>query len=305
MWPLNGKKREISNTRLEARALRAFGTGIDVTNDGNPATSLILASPHSGRQYPPPFCEMTKLSEQQLRIGEDAYIDQLINPLSKFGIPILTAKFPRCFVDVNRGPDELPPEYGPLHLTGKKPVSSRARAGLGVVPSRITHDLEIYKRPLSYIQAKNRIERLYRPYHAQLTHLLNSAQTRFGRALLIDCHSMPGRGPNGDKRADIILGDRFGKSCDNQITNDMERVFRSLGYSVVRNHPYAGGYVTHHYGNPDMGVDVIQIEFNKDLYLNPATLEPHEGMSLLKANFETAILHMLEIAQPAEDIAAQ
>ena len=305
MWPLNGKKREISNTRLEAKTLRAFGNGFELTNGENPPTPLILASPHSGRHYPQSFLEMSKLSDHQLRIGEDAYIDQLISPLARFDIPILSAIFPRCFVDVNRGPDEIPPEYGPKHGVGKKPTSSRARAGLGVVPSRITHDLDIYKTPLSYEQAKARIDRIYRPYHAQLTHLLNAAQSEFGRALLIDCHSMPGRGPNGDKRVDIILGDRFGRSCESHITDNLEQVFQSLGYSVARNHPYAGGYVTHHYGNPDLGIDAIQIEINKDLYLNSVTLEPHEGMSLLKANFETAVLHMLETMQAAEDIAAQ
>ena len=195
MWPLNGKKREPSNLRLETRALKAFGSGIELINGDNPATPLILASPHSGRQYPDAFLEMTKLSAQQLRIGEDAFIDRLISRLSKYGIPVLSAKFPRCFVDLNRAPDEIPPGHAPKHMIGKKPISSRARAGLGVVPSHISHNLEIYKTPLTYAQTKNRIERLYRPYHSRLAGLVSGARRDFGRALLIDCHSMPGAQP--------------------------------------------------------------------------------------------------------------
>lgn len=116
---------------------------------------------------------------------------------------------------------------------------------------------------------------------------------------------MPGRGPSGEKRADIILGDRFGKSCQPDITRHLEQVFRSMGYSVTRNHPYAGGYVTHHYGNPDMNIDAIQIEFNKSLYLNPATMEPHTGMQVLIPNFERALQLILEPVMPAADIAAE
>jgi len=305
MWLLNGKKSKVSTARLENRTVRALGHAVRLEKSNLASSPLILASPHSGRVYPDTFLEMAKLSPEQLRIGEDAYIDQLIVPLAKYGIPVLSAEFPRCFVDVNRGPDEIPPEYAPNTVENKKPVSSRARAGLGVVPSRIAQNLEIYKKPLTPEQVKTRLDRFYRPYHAQLTKLLNQAQKHCGRALLIDCHSMPGRGPNGDKRADIILGDRFGRSCRTEITSHLEQIFRSMGYSVVRNHPYAGGYVTHHYGNPDMNVDAIQIEINKDLYLNATTMEPHSGMKSLSADFEKVVLRILERIEPAWNIAAQ
>jgi N-formylglutamate amidohydrolase len=305
MWLRNGKKKEISNSRLENRAIKAFGSAIKLETPSASTSPLILASPHSGRHYPDAFLNMSQLSLHQLRIGEDAFIDHLITPLAGYGIPVLSAKFPRCFVDVNRGPDEIPPEYASKAYIGERSHSSRARAGLGVVPSRIAQNLDIYKNPLTYLQAKNRIERFYRPYHAHLTRLLNGAHRQFGRAVLIDCHSMPGRGPNGEKRADIILGDRFGKSCHPDITTHLEHVFRAMGYSVTRNHPYAGGYVTHHYGNPDMDIDAIQIEINKDLYLNPVTMEPHSGMTALIFNFEKAMLQVLEPLMPVSDIAAQ
>lgn len=212
MWLLNGKKNGISNARLENRTIKALGSAITLETPPIPAAPLILASPHSGRQYPNALLSMSKLSPDQLRIGEDAYIDQLVMPLADYGIPVLAAKFPRCYVDVNRSPEELPPEYTSKTKANKKPVSSRARAGLGVVPSKIAQNMDIYKKPLTPQQAQNRIERFYKPYHAHLTRLLTNAHDHYGRAVLVDCHSMPGRGPSGEKRADIILGDRFGKS---------------------------------------------------------------------------------------------
>lgn len=145
MWLLNGKNNEISNARLESRTIKTLGTAIKLDAPPMPSSPLILASPHSGRHYPEAFLEMSALSLGQLRIGEDAYIDQLITPLGAFGIPVLSAEFPRCFVYVNRCPDEIPPEYASKAYIGKRSVSSRARAGLGVVPSRIAHNLDIYK----------------------------------------------------------------------------------------------------------------------------------------------------------------
>ncbi|NNC38928.1 MAG: N-formylglutamate amidohydrolase [Acidimicrobiales bacterium] len=305
MWLLNGKNNGFSNARRENRTIKALGSAVKLKSQKMQAAPLVLASPHSGRHYPDSFLAMSRLSLDQLRMGEDAFIDQLIEPLSRFGIPTLAAEFPRSFVDVNRSPEELPPEYAAKTKIGQKPVSSRARAGLGVVPSKIAQNMEIYKHPLTYLQARSRIERFYKPYHAQLTQLLEQAHRQFGRAVLIDCHSMPGRGPSGEKRADIILGDRFGKSCRADLTTHLEQVFTSHGYSVTRNHPYAGGYVTHHYGNPDLNIDAIQIEINKDLYLNPVTMETHSGMKKLAANFEKAILQVLEPLLPAANIAAQ
>ena len=135
--------------------------------------------------------------------------------------------------------------------------------------------------------------------------MIGDAKHAFGHALLLDCHSMPGRGPNGEKRPDFILGDRFGKSCHSETIQIIEAIFQSLGYSVSRNYPYAGGYITEHYGQPDHSIEALQIEINKDLYLNAASLQPHEGMQSLRSNFEKAILGLVAELFPAVDIAAQ
>jgi len=305
MWGITKRKQSAPYKRLETKIHKAIGPGFEIIDTDEMVTPLILASPHSGRHYPEAIQLMSSLPLPSLRLGEDAYMDRVALPLAQHGIPVIHALFPRCFVDVNRGPTEIPPEF--LINKGKHvaSVSPRARSGLGVIPSRIAQNLEIYDQNLSLEQVHVRLERFYHPYHEGLRHLIRKAQDRFGRALLIDCHSMPGLGPSGEKRPDIILGDRYGKSCEPETTKRLETAFQALGYSVSRNNPYAGGYVTRQYGRPDANVEVIQIEISKILYLNAATLEPHAGMEKLVADFESVILKLMSCMQAVPGLAAQ
>lgn len=304
MWKISRDKVKTARSKLEKTSCGAFTPAIEVYNRTRPTSPLILCSPHSGRHYPDSFRSQTKLSLEQLRLGEDGYIDQLTLPFAAQGIPVLHANFPRCFVDVNRAADEIPPEFmgdnNPSYNT-----TPRARAGLGVVPKRIAQHQDIYAHNLTPRQVRNRLEHCYHPYHMALQGLLKRSKRRFGQALLLDCHSMPGRAPNGDKRPDIILGDRYGKSCHAASINLLESTFATLGYSVARNYPYAGGYVTQHYGRPARGIETLQIEINKDLYLNPSSFEPHAGFEVLKSNFEKVIFQFLENTGSETDIAAQ
>lgn len=238
---------------------------------------VIFASPHSGAVYPESFLARAACDLQTLRMNEDAYIDQLFSGVSQMGAPLLSARFPRCFVDVNRSPDELPPEWVSGDATPVQPTA-RAKAGFGVIPLMMAQDTPIYRESLPKSAALMRIERLYAPYHSALTELIKDCVSRFGRAVVIDCHSMPGFAALGARRADIVLGDRFGLSCHLRTIQAVETAFVNTGYNVVRNSPYAGGFVTTHYGrsakDPQRVVETLQIEINRDLYLNPVTLNP-------------------------------
>lgn len=238
---------------------------------------VLFASPHSGNIYPQSFIERSALSTAQLRKNEDIFVDKLFRPCVAAGAPLLSARFPRCFVDVNRGEDEVPPNWS----GGPRKSSVRAQAGLGVIPTHINETTAIYRRLPDPDILRLRLARLYRPYHDALQDLIADCVTRFGQALLIDCHSMPGFAPMGSRRPDIILGDRFGKSCHPDTFTRIQGIFRAAGYSVSTNYPYAGGYVTSHYGRPDVGIEAIQIEINRDLYLNPVTLAPKKGYDAL------------------------
>ena len=239
--------------------------------------SVLFASPHSGNIYPQSFIERSALSTAQLRKNEDIFVDKLFAPCVAAGAPLLTARFPRCFVDVNRGEDEVPPNW----CDSPRKSSARAQAGLGVIPTHINETTAIYRRSPDPEVLRMRLARLYRPYHDTLQDLITECVSRFGQALLIDCHSMPGFAPMGSRRPDIILGDRFGKSCHPDTFARIQGIFRAAGYTVSTNYPYAGGYVTSHYGRPDLGIETVQIEINRDLYLNPVTLAPKKGYDAL------------------------
>ena len=269
-------------TLLEAECLKAFAPAVKVAKPHIWRSGVIFASPHSGNIYPKAFIGRSGLNEQALRRNEDAFIEELFAPVVDLGAPLLSAQFPRCFVDVNRAPDELPYEWtSNSPNSGTKGVSPRAEAGLGVIPTMLSETTQIYKKPLSYRAARARLAALYHPYHDALQDLITEASLGFGSVLLIDCHSMPGFAPMGSRRPDIILGDRFGVSCHPETIARVENIFRRQGYNVTRNYPYAGGYVTQHYGKPRAGIEALQIEINRDLYLNPVTMKKKRGYEAL------------------------
>ncbi len=313
--PENLKVRQRLQCKLDRVVLREIGTPYNVSKPGmlKPGTlktPLVLSSPHSGRCYPKTFQAQSTLSLHQLRQSEDCYIDQLLAPLSGFGLPVLSANFPRIFVDVNRNADEwsvaATPENRSEGFSANSPaITQRARLGFGVVPTRLGAHTDIYPHDISADLIRRRLEALYHPYHDALQALLQTAKGQFGHAVLLDCHSMPGFDLSGDKRADIVLGTRHGQSCHPETIEFIENVFTALGYSVALNHPYAGGYITAQYGQPNMNVEAVQIEINKDLYLNPLTLETCSGWDRLAENMKTAILQIDEYFSAPATIAAQ
>lgn len=267
---------------------------------------IIFASPHSGSIYPDALLDNTKLTANQLRRNEDIYIGQLFQAAPKLGAPLLKARFPRVIVDVNRAEDELPnywTDFDPANTLHQP--TPRAAAGLGVVPTFLSEALPIYRELPKKADVKARLEKLYTPYHEALKTLISESLARFGQALLVDCHSMPGFAPMGSRRPDIILGDRFGTSCHPDTLSHFRQLFQNQGYSVGINYPYAGGFVTSHYGDPSNGVEAIQIEVNRDLYVNPVTLTPKfAGYEKLSNDLELIIGQIIDQAIP-QDLAAQ
>lgn len=261
---------------------------------------ILFASPHSGNIYPQAFRDTSIVSAAQLRRNEDMFVDRLVAGAVGAGAPLLSARFPRCYVDVNRAPDELPQAWSPTPIK----ETARAQAGIGVVPTHMGERSPIYRNPPSRADAQARLTQLYHPYHDALSALITEAQDEFGQALLIDCHSMPGFAPMGSRRPDIILGDRFGRSCHPETLFTLRQTLQSEGFSVAVNYPYAGGYVTEHYGRPDTGVEVVQIEINRDLYLNPVTLAPKRGYDSVMERMTRIIQQIVDVRAPSA-LAAQ
>ncbi len=232
---------------------------------------FVFASPHSGRLYPQSFIASSGLSALSLRRSEDAFVDQLFNSAAALGAPMIAARFPRAYLDVNRAPTELDPSIfdGPLTLPAE-PASTRVHAGLGVIPRIVRDGAEIYRQKLPAREAEERITRLYRPYHDALARLIDETHKWFGTAILIDCHSMP----SAAAVPDIVLGDRYGMSAAHALMRRAEREFEQHGFSVARNAPYAGGYTTHLHGRPMLGTHALQIEINRALYLDEERIAP-------------------------------
>ncbi len=250
-----------------------------------PVAPFVLCSPHSGRTYPESFIEQSRLSPLSLRKSEDCFVDELFGPVADIGVPLIAARFPRAFLDVNREPYELDPELflGPLPDFANT-QSVRVAGGLGTIARIVADGEEIYRGRLQLSDGIARIEHLYVPFHTALRELIEATRKRFGYAILIDCHSMPSASmaPSGGPRPDIVLGDRFGASADSRITRYLKDALTALDYEVHMNRPYAGGYITEHYGRPSRNVHAVQIEINRGLYLDELTLRPTAGFDELQ-----------------------
>jgi N-formylglutamate amidohydrolase len=252
---------------------------------------IVFDAPHSGCDYPADFLAESRLDGLAIRMSEDAHVDALFSPCVAAGMPMLRARFPRAFLDVNREPYELDPRM----FEGRLPIGANTRSprvacGLGTIPRMVSETDEIYRGRIPIGEALVRIERIYRPYHAALDAMLGGIGERFGRAILIDCHSMPS-GPRGgvEAQVDIVLGDRHGTSCHPALTDVVSSLFRAAGYRVARNRPYAGGFITERHGRPASGRHALQIEIARGLYMNERTLEPNGGFSVLACDIQSII----------------
>jgi N-formylglutamate amidohydrolase len=232
---------------------------------------IIFNSPHSGSVYPPDFLDASRIDLAALRRSEDSFMDELIAGLSDRGFPTVRVNFPRSYVDVNREPYELDPRM----FSGRLPSfantrSMRVAGGLGTIPRVVGDGQEIYRERLSVDHGLSRIEGLYKPYHRALRRLINKAHHAFGTVVVVDCHSMPSIGVSRDepRRPDVVIGDRYGTSCAGLLPDMVEKTMSRLGYSVGRNKPYAGGFITEHYGNPASGLHTIQLELNRAIYMD-------------------------------------
>jgi N-formylglutamate amidohydrolase len=226
---------------------------------------FVFASPHSGRLYPSSFVAASRLGPIGLRRSEDAFVDELFMGVVECGAPLLAARFPRAYLDVNRAPGELDISMfdAPLGVSND-PAGPRVQAGLGVIPRIVRDGAEIYRGRLAASEAGERLTHLYHPYHAALSRLIEETRAQFGFAVLVDCHSMP----SAAAVPDVVLGDRYGISAAASLMRAAERMFERHGFSIARNSPYAGGYTTHLYGRPGRGVHALQVEINRSLYLD-------------------------------------
>lgn len=257
---------------------------------------FVLCSPHSGRVYPKAFLAQSQLDPHSLRKSEDCFVDELFSGAQALGLPMIAAHFPRAFLDVNREPYEFDPELFQDPLPDFANTSSvRVVGGLGTIARIVADGEEIYRDRLLVAEALHRVERLYVPFHAALKALIDETREKFGYAILLDCHSMPSTPPQqASQRPDFVIGDRFGVSCDPKLSRSLREKILDFGYDVQMNRPYAGGYITEHYGRPQKGHHALQIEINRGLYLDEARFRPTRGFEPLKAHLTKLLAWLID-----------
>ena len=305
VWRSMPRGKATCNQEVIAREVASIKShlspGFKIMRPDQQTAPFVFCSPHSGRVYTDVFVQASRLSPLALRKSEDCYVDQLFESVCDLGAPLISALFPRAYVDVNREAYELDPQLFrvPLpHYANSKSV--RVAGGLGTIARIVSEGEEIYPDRLLLGVAEARIKALYVPFHEQLAQLLDQTRRLFGQAILIDCHSMPaatvGRQPG--PRPDFVLGDRFGETCDARLTLYVQTALSDMGYRVQLNRPYAGGYITEYYGSPASGTHALQIEINRALYMNERTLKPNAGFDILQKDLATMVGKLFENLPP-------
>jgi N-formylglutamate amidohydrolase len=272
-----------------------------------PRAPVVVASPHSGRVYDWEFLTASVLDADRIRSSEDAFMDLLMDRAPELGVPLLAAEMPRAYLDLNRAPDELDPAV--IRGLEKRPTNPRIASGLGVIPRVVAQGRAIYSGKISLAEAQDRIAQVWHPYHDQLHALMAEAHDRFGRAILLDCHSMPheaieSAAPKG-RAPEIVLGDRFGAAASGELVDELESIFAELGFRVARNAPFAGAFIAQSYGRPQEGSHVIQIEIDRALYMDEAALRPSAEFETIKRLMTEALSRFCDATGGALDLAAE
>ncbi len=270
-------------------------------------SGVVFALPHSGRDYGVSFLNQSILDKISIRSSEDAFLDQLIDGIEKYGAPKIIANAPRAFIDLNRSTDELDP--GLISGIKNNIRSPRISSGLGVIPRVVSHGKEIYRGKLSLEQAQSRIEYYWKPYHKDLSSLLKRAQSIYGQSLLIDMHSMPHEAVSSRssfiKAPEIVVGDRFGMSSDPEFTNLIVSILKQHGFRVAKNTPFAGAFITKHHGKIKDRTHAIQLEIDRSLYMDEERILQNSGFEKLKSQLFPALIQISSLICKSDKIAAE
>ncbi len=274
----------------------------------DPRSCVVFSSPHSGNEYPEDLLAMTRLDSHAIRSSEDAFVDRLFARAPDFGAPLLAARFPRAYVDLNRADTELDPAL--VRGVRYHGINPRIAAGLGVIPRVVGGHRAIRSGKMSLQEANRRLNLAYRPYHARLAALLSEQHARFGAAILVDCHSMPNEAISHLERdntpfPDVVIGDRFGTSASAWITEAVIGIFKEAGFRVARNKPFAGGYITQHYGHPTRNRHAVQVEINRSVYMDEYAIQPRDDFGTICNTLAGITRRIAALGCASDSIAAE
>ena len=270
-------------------------------------SGIVIASPHSGRNYLSSVKEQSILDPVTLRSSEDAFVDELMDFAPALGIPLICSEIPRAFVDLNRARDELDPAI--IEGIKHNRQNPRVISGLGVIPRVVANGKEIYSGKLSKEAAIERLENFWDPYHSKLAELLDRARQQFGYSILIDTHSMPHEAilnaSSSFRTSQIVLGDRYGATCAPEIINDLIKLISKNGLRASRNIPFSGAYIVQKYGSPGLNRHAIQLEIDRSIYMDERKIQKLEKFHKLKNKLQNIMRDFSQIHTCLTSIAAE
>lgn len=263
------------------------------------AAPVVVSLAHAGRIYPPEILAAARASQPELERLEDGWSDLIAARATEAGATIVQALWARAVADCNRGEGQMAPgEVAPQLRAQFSAPGRKERAGLGVIPTRLADIGPLWKKPLDRAALVWRLESLHRPFHAAVAEALQAAHIRFGHAILVDLHSMPSIPPGqAGHGAQIVVGDRFGDTADSWLVDTVVASAERFGVPVSRNQPYAGGHIVRTHGRPDRGVQAVQVEIDRSLYLRRDRTPDSDKLQPL-ADWFYALLQEVSAAWP-------
>lgn len=250
---------------------------------------FVTSVPHSGEQVPSEVTWLQGLSEPHLMRDVDRYVDQLYNEiLQELEVTCVTTPWHRYVVDLNRSPDEYDEQSvaSAQHQKGTHPK--------GLHWSVTTQGEPLILEPMTLPLHEDLVKKYFEPFHQELTAVLQSQREKFGCVYHCDLHSMPSLGtplhPDpGEQRADIVVSDQHGASCETRWMELVRRCYEEQGFHVAYNWPYVGGGVTKRYGRPSEGTHTVQVELNRKLYMDEATKKKSPDFASTRERLHKAI----------------
>lgn len=261
---------------------------------------LVLDSPHSGTQYPEDFGHA--VPHEQLRRAEDAYVDELYACGPELGATLIAALFPRSYIDPNRSLLDIDASLLEAPWPGPAIPSRKTELGVGLIWRVLDSGEPIYARKLTVAEVRRRIVSYHQPYQRAVKDALDRAHEHFGAVWHLNLHSMPAvsgvisdEGP-GRPRADFVLGDRDGTTCDAEFTGEVARSLRDMGFEVKINDPYKGVELVRAFSDPRAGRHSLQVEVNRRLYMDERTRDKTAGFAGLQASLRRLLEHVAAYA---------
>ncbi len=223
-------------------------------------TPLLISVPHDGREIPDDI--RAAMTAAGLSIPDtDWHVAELYDFAKQMSANMVVANYSRYVIDLNRAADDAALYPGQI--------------ATGLCPEQTFSGEAIYATTgVDEPAQAMRVEHFWRPYHQHIQDTLDSLRQRHGYALLWDAHSIPSTVPRlfDGELPELSLGSNDGKSCSAAIEAAVAEVAKGSAHSAVINGRFKGGYITRQYGDPDEGVQALQLEIAQRSYMGEETL---------------------------------